>query len=209
MGKTQENSCKTCRREGAKLFLKGERCHSEKCSFDRRPYGPGQHGKEKKRTTNYRIQLREKQKVKAMYGLLEKQFSLFYTRASKKKGSTGENLLSFLERRLDNVVYRLGFAASRSQARQLINHCHFLVNGITTDIPSYMLKAGDVVEIREKSRNSATFKASLEYAGERMAIPTWLELDKEHFKGKLVRVPEREDISSDIKENLIVELYSK
>jgi len=209
LAKYKDSSCKVCRREGAKLFLKGERCHSEKCAFDRRPFGPGQHGKDKKRTTDYRVQLREKQKVKFMYGLLESQFRLFYDRANKKKGATGENLLNLLERRLDNVIYRLGMASSRSQARQLINHRHFLINGKITDIPSYVLKQGDVIEIKERSRTSPVFKASLEYAGERTQIPTWLQLEKETFKGTVLREPERSDVSADIKENLIVELYSK
>jgi small subunit ribosomal protein S4 len=194
-----------------KLFIKGDRCHSEKCAFERRPYGPGQHGKDKKqkRTTDYRLQLREKQKVKFMYGLLESQFRLFYDRAAKKKGATGENLLNLLERRLDNVIFRLGMTASRSQARQLINHRHFIINGKATDIPSYILKQGDVIEIRERSRISPVFKSALEFAGERVQIPTWLQLEKETFKGTVLREPERSDVSADIKENLIVELYSK
>lgn len=209
MAKYKESSCKICRKEGAKLFLKGERCHSEKCAYDRRPYGPGQHGKDRKRTTDYRVQLREKQKVKFMYGLLETQFRLFYDRAVKKKGATGENLLNLLERRLDNVVFRLGLASSRSQARQLISHRHFLVNGKITDIASFIVKQGDVVQIKEASRTTPVFKAALEYAGERVQIPTWLQLEKEQFKGSVLREPERADISADIKENLIVELYSK
>ncbi|HNT28731.1 MAG TPA: 30S ribosomal protein S4 [bacterium] len=209
MAKYKESSCKICRKEGAKLFLKGERCHSEKCAYDRRPYGPGQHGKDRKRTTDYRVQLREKQKVKFMYGLLESQFRLFYDRAVKKKGATGENLLNLLERRLDNVVFRLGMASSRAQARQLISHRHFLVNGKITDIASFIVKQGDVIQIKEASRTTPVFKASLEYAGERVQVPTWLQLEKEQFKGSVLREPERTDISADIKENLIVELYSK
>ena len=209
MAKYRESSCRICRKEGAKLFLKGERCHSDKCAFDRRPYGPGQHGKDRKRVTNYRIQLREKQKVKFMYGLLESQFRLFYVRASKKKGATGENLLNLLERRLDNVVYRLGMAASRMQARQLVNHRHFTVNGKATDIPSYIVRKGDVVQIKEGSRTNPVFKAALEYAGERTAVPAWLQLEKEAFKGIVLREPERADMPADVKENLIIELYSK
>ncbi len=209
MAKYTAASCKICRREGAKLFLKGERCHSEKCSFDKRPYGPGDHGKDRKRTSDYKVQLREKQKVKAIYGMLEKQFRIFYHRADKKKGATGENLLSILERRLDNVIYRLGMANSRSQARQLVNHKHFSVNGKVTDIPSFIVNEGDVVEIREKSKAKDVFKGALEFAGERVGVPTWLELNKDEAKGKVVRIPEREDITDDIKENLIVELYSK
>ncbi len=209
MAKYKEAKCKICRREGAKLFLKGERCHTEKCSFERKPYGPGSHGKDKKRVTEYKIQLREKQKAKAIYGMLEKQFSIFYDRSVLKKGATGENLLRMLECRLDNIVYRLGFANSRSQARQLINHRHFSVNGRLTDIPSFIVKAGDVVVLKEKSRNSKIFKETLESAGERLPVPSWLELNKGEFKGTVVRLPGREDITEDVKENLIVELYSK
>jgi len=209
LAKYTGSSCRVCRKEGVKLFLKGERCHSDKCAFERRPYSPGQHGKERKRITNYRIQLREKQKVKFMYGLLERQFHLFYERASRMKGATGENLLNLLERRLDNVVYRLGMATSRMQARQLVNHRHFTVNGKITDIPSYIVKQGDIIQVKEKSRSIPAFKASLEYAGERTQIPAWLHLEKEHFKGTVLREPERADMPADIKENLIVELYSK
>ncbi len=209
MAKYTGSVCRFCRREGVKLFLKGERCHSEKCSFDKRPYSPGMHGKGRKRVTDYKIQLREKQKVRSIYGMLEKQFRIFYSRAVLKKGVTGENLLALLERRLDNVVFRLGMAMSRNQARQLVNHRHFLVNGKITNIPSFVVKEGDVVEIKEKSRKSSAFKTSLESAGERTPIPAWLELSKDEFKGKVVRMPEREDITDDIKENLIVELYSK
>lgn len=209
MAKYTGSVCRFCRREGVKLFLKGERCHSEKCSFDKRPYSPGMHGKGRKRVTDYKIQLREKQKVRSIYGMLEKQFRIFYSRAVLKKGVTGDNLLALLERRLDNVVFRLGMAMSRNQARQLVNHRHFLVNGKITNIPSFVVKEGDVVEIKEKSRKSSAFKAALESAGERTPIPAWLELSKDEFKGKVVRMPEREDITDDIKENLIVELYSK
>jgi len=202
-------SCKLCRREGAKLFLKGERCHSEKCSYDKRPFSPGMHGKDKKRITEYKIQLREKQKVKTIYGVLEKQFRIFYGNADKSKGATGDNLLTLLERRLDNVVFRLGIASSRSQARQLVNHRHFIVNGVATDIPSFIVKEGDVIEVKEKKKNKDVFKNALEYAGERNSIPRWLELDKEGIKGKVVSLPEREDITEAIEEHLIVELYSK
>jgi small subunit ribosomal protein S4 len=209
LAKYKEAKCKICRREGAKLYLKGERCHTDKCSFERKPYGPGNHGRDKKRVTEYKIQLREKQKTKAVYGMLEKQFSIFYDRADLKKGATGENLLRMLECRLDNVVYRLGLANSRSQARQLINHRHFSVNGIATDIPSFIVKQGDIVAVKEKSRNSKIFKETVESAGERLPVPAWMELNKEEMKGTIVRLPEREDIADDIKENLIVELYSK
>ncbi|MGI6394013.1 MAG: 30S ribosomal protein S4 [bacterium] len=209
MAKYKEAKCRICRKEGAKLYLKGERCYTEKCSFERKPYGPGNHGKEKKRVTEYRIQLREKQKVKSIYGMLEKQFAIFYDRSARKKGAAGENLLRMLECRLDNIVYRLGFASSRAQARQLINHRHFLVNNKLTDIPSFIVKTGDVVAIKEKSKSSAIFKETMESAGERIPVPSWLELSKEQFKGTVVRLPDREDLAEDIKENLIVELYSK
>ena len=211
MAKNKEAKCKICRREGVKLFLKGERCNSDKCSFDRKPYSPGLHGREKKRVTEYKIQLREKQKTKAMYGMLERQFSIFYKRADLKKGATGENLLRMLECRLDNVVYRLGFANSRAQARQLINHRHFSVNGKGTDIPSFIVKEGDVVAVKEGSRDAKIFKEIMadENIAARIATLAWLELNKDEMKGKVIRLPEREDLPQDIKENLIVELYSK
>ncbi len=209
MAKSQEAKCKICRREGAKLYLKGERCHSDKCAFERKPYAPGHHGRDRKRETEYRLQLREKQKVKSTYGMLEKQFRIFYYRADNQKGATGENLLSMLERRLDNAVFRLGLASSRSQARQLVNHRHFTVNGVVTDIPSFVLKEGDVIQVREKSRSKAVFKEAIEEAGERVPVPSWLELDKDAFKGTVTRIPEREDIPGEIQEHLIVELYSK
>ena len=211
MAKNKEAKCKICRREGVKLFLKGERCNSEKCSFDRKPYSPGLHGREKKRVTEYKIQLREKQKTKAMYGMLERQFSIFYKRADLKKGATGENLLRMLECRLDNVVYRLGFANSRAQARQLINHRHFSVNGKGTDIPSFIVKEGDVVAVKEGSRDAKIFKDIMadENIAARIATPAWLEVNKDEMKGKVIRLPERDDLPQDIKENLIVELYSK
>lgn len=211
MAKNKEAKCKICRREGVKLFLKGERCNSDKCSFDRKPYSPGLHGREKKRVTEYKIQLREKQKTKAMYGMLERQFSIFYKRADLKKGATGENLLRMLECRLDNVVYRLGFANSRAQARQLINHRHFSVNGKGTDIPSFIVKEGDIIAVKEGSRDAKIFKEIMadENIAARIATPAWLELNKDEMKGKVIRLPEREDLPQDIKENLIVELYSK
>ncbi len=211
MAKNKEAKCKICRREGVKLFLKGERCNSDKCSFDRKPYSPGLHGREKKRVTEYKIQLREKQKTKAMYGMLERQFSIFYKRADLKKGATGENLLRMLECRLDNVVYRLGFANSRAQARQLINHRHFSVNGKGTDIPSFIVKEGDIIAVKEGSRDAKIFKEIMadENIAARIATPSWLELNKDEMKGKVIRLPEREDLPQDVKENLIVELYSK
>jgi small subunit ribosomal protein S4 len=211
LAKNKEAKCKICRREGVKLFLKGERCNSDKCSFDRKPYSPGLHGREKKRVTEYKIQLREKQKTKAMYGMLERQFSIFYKRADLKKGATGENLLRMLECRLDNVVYRLGFANSRAQARQLINHRHFSVNGKGTDIPSFIVKEGDIIAVKEGSRDAKIFKEIMadENIAARIATPAWLELNKDEMKGKVIRLPEREDLPQDVKENLIVELYSK
>jgi ribosomal protein S4, bacterial/organelle type len=211
LAKNKEAKCKICRREGVKLFLKGERCNSDKCSFDRKPYSPGLHGREKKRVTEYKIQLREKQKTKAMYGMLERQFSIFYKRADLKKGATGENLLRMLECRLDNVVYRLGFANSRAQARQLINHRHFSVNGKGTDIPSFIVKEGDVIAVKDNSKDAKIFKEIMadENIAARIATPAWLELNKDEMKGKVIRLPEREDLPQDIKENLIVELYSK
>ncbi|MCK5807778.1 30S ribosomal protein S4 [bacterium] len=209
MARSEEAKCRICRREGVKLFLKGDRCHSDKCAFERKPYAPGQHGRDRKRETEYRLQLREKQKVKATYGMLEKQFRIFYHRSDIKRGATGENLLSMLESRLDNVVFRLGLVASRTQARQLINHRHFTVNGIVTDIASFIVSENDEIQVREKSRVKAVFKDSVEEAGNRVEIPSWLELTKDEFKGKVLRTPEREDIVDDIKEHLIVELYSK
>ena len=201
--------CRLCRRENLKLFLKGDRCYSDKCAFDRRGYPPGQHGQRRgRKNSDYAIQLREKQKVKRMYGLSEKQFRLFFKRADRQKGITGTNLLVLLERRLDNVVYRLGFVNSRTQGRQLVKHSHFLINGKKVNIPSYMIKMGDVVEIREKSRNMQTIKDSLD-AVVRRGIPQWLDLDKDGLKGIVKAYPVREDLTMPIQEQLIVELYSK
>ena len=201
--------CRLCRRENLKLFLKGDRCYSDKCAFDRRGYPPGQHGQRRgRKSSDYGIQLREKQRVKRMYGLSEKQFYLFFERAEHQKGITGINLLVLLERRLDNVVYRLGFVNSRSQGRQLVKHNHFLVNGKKVNIPSYMLKVGDVVEVREKSRKMQAIDDSLG-AVVRRGIPQWIDLEKEKFKGIVKSFPAREDITMPIQEQLIVELYSK
>jgi small subunit ribosomal protein S4 len=201
--------CRLCRREETKLFLKGERCYTEKCAFERRAYAPGQHGAARRRkASDYGEQLREKQKVKRIYGVLERQFRLYYARASKMKGVTGENLLQLLERRLDNVMYRLGFACNRSEARQLILHKHVLVNGRRVNIPSYLVRAGQLVEVMEKSR--AVAKITEAVAGvDRRGVPKWLELDKANFKGKVLSAPSREDINMQIREQLIVELYSK
>ncbi len=208
MGRYIGPVCRLCRREGSQLFLKGERCFKDKCAIKRRNYAPGQHGRRRIKLQGYGIQLREKQKVKRIYGVLERQFRLYFKRAAAKKGVTGEILLSFLERRLDNVVYRLGFASSRAQARQLVNHGHFLVNGHRVDIPSYQVRRGDVIELREKSRKNAIIQGNLDTAQGR-GIPRWLELDAGNFRGTVVDLPKREDITMPIQENLIVELYSK
>jgi small subunit ribosomal protein S4 len=191
------------------LFLKGDRCYSDKCAFDRRGYPPGQHGQRRgRKISDYGIQLREKQKVKRMYGLSEKQFHLFFERADKQKGITGINLLVFLERRFDNVVYRLGFVNSRAQGRHFVKHNHFLVNGRKVNIPSYLIKIGDVVEVREKSRQIQSLEGALD-AVVRRGIPQWLDLEKENMKGIVKEFPSREDITTPIQEQLIVELYSK
>jgi len=201
--------CRICRRENMKLFLKGDRCYSDKCAFDRRSYAPGQHGQRRRgKVSDYGIQLREKQKVKRLYGLSEKQFRLFFSRADRQKGITGTNLLVLLERRLDNVVYRLGFVNSRSQGRQFVRHNHFLVNGKKVNIPSYMIQADDVVEVRDKSKKIQSINDSLD-AVVRRGIPQWLELEKENFRGMIKGFPVREDITMPIQEQLIVELYSK
>lgn len=201
--------CRQCRRENMKLFLKGERCHTAKCAFDRRSYIPGEHGDRRgRKMSDYSIQLREKQKVKRMYGLSEKQFRITFERAEHQKGIAGINLLVNLETRMDNVIYRLGFATSRAQARQLVRHGHFLINGKKVDIPSCILKVGDVVELKEKSRNMAVAQESVA-AVERVGMPQWLELDKTAMKGTVKALPLREDLTMPIQEQLIVELYSK
>jgi small subunit ribosomal protein S4 len=192
-----------------KLFLKGDRCYSDKCAFDRRSYAPGEHGQRRRgKPSDYGIQLREKQKVKRMYGLSEKQFHLFFERADAQKGITGANLLSLLERRMDNVVYRLGFTNSRNQGRHFVRHNHFTVNGKKMNIPSYMTKPGDVIEVSEKSRKVQMIADALD-AVVRRGVPPWLELEKDHFKGTVRSLPEREDLTMPIQEQLIVELYSK
>ena len=201
--------CRICRRENLKLFLKGDRCYSDKCAFDRRGYPPGQHGQGRRRkVSDYGIQLREKQKVKRMYGLSEKQFRLFFKRADSHKGITGTNLLVQLERRLDNVVYRLGFVNSRSQGRHFVLHNHFLVNGKRVNIPSYQIGVDDVVEVGEKSRKIKSIEDALE-AVVRRGLPQWLDLEKDNYKGVIKSFPVREDITMPIQEQLIVELYSK
>ncbi|BBA71255.1 30S ribosomal protein S4 [Geobacter sulfurreducens] len=190
------------------LFLKGERCYTDKCAIKRRNYPPGQHGQGRPKVSNYGVQLREKQKVRRIYGILEKQFRSYFQEADRLKGVTGENLLSLLERRLDNVVYRLGFAASRTEARILVRHNHFTLNGKKANIPSIQLRAGDVVELKEKSRKIACINESLD-AVVRRGIPQWLELEKDAYKGVVKTLPVREDITMPIQEQLIVELYSK
>ena len=208
MARYIESVCRLCRRENLKLYLKGDRCYSDKCAIERRSYPPGQHGQGRAKFSNYGVQLREKQKVKRMYGLMERQFRNFFTKAERQKGITGTNLLLLLERRLDNLVYRLGFANSRSEARQLVRHSHFTVNGKKVNIPSYLVKVGESIELREKSRKISKVGESLE-AVARRGIPSWLELEKEQFRGRLVSLPAREDLTMPIKEQLIVELYSK
>jgi small subunit ribosomal protein S4 len=197
-----------CRREGQKLFLKGDRCYTEKCSVDKRAYPPGQHGQARVRVSNYGAQLREKQKVKRMYGLMERQFASTVDKATRMRGRSGTNLLQLLERRLDNVVFRLGFATSRAEARQLVRHGHFRVNGRKVDVPSFRLKSGDLVEVKDRSRKVVRISEALE-AVDRRGVPQWLELDKAGFKGTVKTVPAREDVTMPIQEQLIVELYSK
>ncbi|MCL1808800.1 MAG: 30S ribosomal protein S4 [Clostridiales bacterium] len=206
MARYRDASCRLCRREGQKLFLKGERCYSVKCAMEKRNYAPGQHGQGRKKISEYGVQLREKQKAKRFYGLLETQFRNLFEKAAKKKGITGENLLVMLETRLDNVVFRLGFASSRKEARQLVTHGHFTVNGKKLDIPSAMLKAGDVVRVKEKSTNSPKFKEIKDMS---ISVPNWVSVDVENLEGKIIAMPTREDIDTPIAEHLIVELYSK
>ena len=203
------SDCRICRRENVKLFLKGDRCYSDKCAFDRRSYPPGEHGERRgRKISDYGIQLREKQKIKRIYGLSENQFHLFFERADRQKGITGANLLVALERRLDNVVYRLGFANSRTQARQLVQHSHFLVNGKKVNIPSLLVKIGDVVEVRERSRKIQLIQDSLD-AVVRRGVPQWLDLEKDNLKGVIKSLPVREDLTMPMQEQLVVELYSK
>jgi small subunit ribosomal protein S4 len=203
-----ESVCRLCRREGMKLFLKGDRCFKDKCAIERRNYPPGQHGRRRSKLLGYGIQLREKQKVKRIYGLLESQFRLAFARAERRKGITGANLLEELERRLDNVVYALGFAASRAQARQLVRHGHVAVNGRKVSIPSYRVAKSQVISIKDKSRINEQIKASVETARAR-GVPAWLDLTPETFSGTVVELPKRDDIKLPIQEQLIVELYSK
>ena len=208
MARYTKSVCRLCRRENLKLFLKGERCYTEKCGIDRRNYPPGQHGQNRRKFSDYGAQLREKQKVKRLYGILENQFRNIFKEADRQKGITGEILLSLLERRLDNAVYRLGFANSRNEARQLVMHSHFLVNQTKVNIPSYLVKPGDVIQLREKSKKVVRILEALEGVARR-GVPQWLELDKEQLKGSVKGLPTREDITIPIQEKLIVELYSK
>ena len=208
MSRYKDEQCRICRREGQKLFLKGSRCYTDKCSVTRRNYAPGDHGQGRKKISEYGTQLREKQKTKAFYGVGEKQFRKYFEMAENKKGITGENLLQILESRLDNVVYRLGFGVSRAQARQFVNHGHFEVNGQKVDIPSYLVKAGDVIAVREIKKDNKTIKENLEVNAAR-PIPEWLEKDADKMQGKVLRLASREDVDIPVEEHLIVELYSK
>lgn len=201
--------CKLCRREGVKLFLKGERCYKEKCAFERRNYAPGQHGQSRRaKISEYSTQLREKQKLKRVFGVLERQFKNYFKKAEMAKGITGENLLQLLTRRLDNIVYEMGFASSRVQARQFVRHGHISVNSRRVNIPSYLVKSGDVIEVGEKSRQLEGIKAAVA-AGEGRSIPKWLEVDRANFKGNVVSLPTREEIMLPVSEHLVVELYSR
>ena len=201
--------CRQCRREGLKLYLKGERCYTEKCSVDRRTYAPGQHGQRRRgKASEYGLQLREKQKARRIYGVLEKQFRKYFKEADRRKGITGENLLQILESRLDNIVYRMGFALSRSEARQLVRHGHFTVNGKKVTIPSYQVRPGDEVAVRESSRGKGRFKELAELTHNQGTME-WLEVDRENMTGKVIRLPNRDEIDIPIAEHLIVELYSR
>ena len=200
--------CKLCRREGEKLFLKGHRCYTDKCSIERRPYPPGQHGQRRTKISDYGIQLREKQKLKRLYGVQEKQMRTLFDHAMRMRGVTGENLLTLLERRFDNIVYRIGFAASRKEARQMVKHYHFLVNGKKANVPSMALKKGDVVELAGKSKEITKITGGLE-ANAIREVPAWLDVDKNNFKTVIKDLPKREDITATIEERLVVELYSK
>ena len=208
MARYTDEQCRICRRNGEKLFLKGSRCYSDKCSISRRNYAPGQHGQKKGKLSEYGTQLREKQKTKSFYGVGERQFRKYFEMASSKKGITGENLLQILESRLDNVVYRLGYGSSRAQARQLVNHGIFEVNGKRVDIPSYLVKAGDVVAVRENKKETGAVKVNVEENAAR-PVPEWLEKNSETLSGKVIRLAAREDIDIPVEEHLIVELYSK
>lgn len=208
MARYRESVCRFCRRETTKLFLKGDRCYSDKCSVERRNYPPGQHGQSRAKHTDYGIQLREKQKVRRIYGILEKQFRNYVHLAERKRGVTGENLLLLLESRLDNIVFKMGFASSRTQARQLVNHGHFLVNGRKVDIASYRTKPGDVISVKETSRAVKSIEESVKTVTRR-GIPDWLDVNTADYSGTIKAVPTREDLPPSIREQLIVEFYSK
>jgi small subunit ribosomal protein S4 len=209
LARYRDSVCRLCRREGMKLFLKGDRCFKDSCAIEKRNFAPGQHGKDRKsKVVGYGLQLREKQKVKRIYGLVEGQFRNYFEKAERRKGVTGETLLQMLERRLDNAVYRLGFASSRAQSRQLVGHGHVRVNNAKVNIPSYQVKPGDVISISEKSRKVPGIVSSLEMVGSR-GVPSWLELDGAQFSGKVLTLPKREDSNLPVQERLIVELYSK
>ena len=206
MATYREAKCRLCRREGGKLFLKGDKCYTGKCPFEKRPTPPGQHGLARKKVSEYGKQLREKQKVKRIYGVQEGQFREYYEKADRMKGITGENMLSLLERRLDNVIFRMGIGGSRAQARQLVNHGHFLVNGKKVNVPSFIVKVGDVVTVKESKTSNKYFEA---VKATKVNTPKWLEFDPEKLQGKILALPVREDIDSQISEHMIVELYSK
>ena len=209
MARYTGESCRVCRREGEKLFLKGSRCYTDKCAITRRAYAPGQHGQKRQKQSEYGTQLREKQKAKSFYGVLESQFRKYFEEAARRKGVTGTNLLQILESRLDNVVYRLGFATSRAQARQLVRHGHFTVNGVKVNIPSYLTKVGDEIKVKEASATSEIFKQIVEENEKGRPVPAWLESNLAGRTGKVVAVPAREEIDLPVQEHLIVELYSK
>jgi len=202
-----DSKCRLCRREGLKLFLKGDRCYTEKCAFDRRTYAPGQHGQGRRKRSDYGVQLREKQKVKRAYGVLERQFRIYFAHAERMKGVTGENLLQLLERRLDNTVFRMGWAASRAEARQIVAHRHLAVNGVAVDIPSFQVRQGDEITVRAASKDHPRIKLLVEAGGK--TTPAWLDVNRSEMKAKVVAIPTREDVDLPVQESLIVELYSK
>lgn len=207
MAKYTDSKCRLCRREGAKLFLKGERCYKPTCAFEKRPVAPGAHGVGRRKVSEYGLQLREKQKTKRIYGVLENQFKRYYIEADKMKGITGENMLSLLERRLDNVIYKMGVGESRAQARQLVTHAHFTVNGKNVDIASYRVNVGDVIAVKETKKDNKFFTEIKQM--QKGTMPKWLDFDPEKLEGKILALPTREDVSADISEHMIVELYSK
>jgi len=208
MAKYTDSKCRLCRREGEKLYLKGEKCYTAKCAMEKRAYPPGQHGQRRTRLSDYALQLREKQKLRRTYGVLEKQFRGYYAEAARIKGSTGENLLQILECRLDNVVYRMGFSSSRSEARQLVRHNGIVVNGVRVNIPSFQINADDVVEVKESAKNQTRIRTALDFVEQR-GIPEWIELDAKKMQGTFKVKPSRSDLPAEINEHLVVELYSK